>query len=314
MNKKRILITGSSGMLGIDMAFHLNDAYDVICTDLAGRNNPYCDIKNFIKCDITDRTAATEMIKDAKPDAIVHTAAWTDVDGCEHDPENAMKINAEGTRNIALGAKENNALVFYLSSDFVFDGEKNSPYKEDDATNPINVYGVSKFEGESFIRKELDRYFIIRTSWLFGRYGRNFVDIILDKAERKEELRIVIDQFGSPTYTVDLCGALQKFILVGLEQNSLGGVYHFSNRGSCSWYKYAEQIIRLANKPEAKMVPITSAELDRPAKRPKMSILSTDKYALTFGDVPRSWEAALEEYLFSDSAKQEKNHVQNSKR
>lgn len=314
MAKKRVLITGSSGMLGVDIVYHLNNAYDIVCTDLVGKNNPYCDIRSFIKCDITDRNAAVAMIKDSKPDAILHTAAWTDVDGCELEPEKAMKINAEGTHNIALGAKEANTLIFYVSSDFVFDGEKNSPYKEDDIPNPINVYGVSKFKGESFIRKELDRYFIIRTSWLFGRYGKNFVDIILDKAERKEELKVVIDQFGSPTYTVDLCHAMHKLMPIGLEQGGIGGVYHFANRGSCSWYKYAAEIVRLANKSDIKIIPITSAELDRPAKRPEMSILNIDKYIMASGDTPRSWESALEEYLFSGLRKQEGNHVQNSKK
>jgi len=314
MSKKRVLITGSSGMLGVDIAFHLNDKYDIVCTDIVDRNNPYCGIKNFVKCDITERNLAVNMIKSARPDLIIHTAAWTDVDGCELDSEKAMKINAEGTRNIALGAKETNALIFYISSDFVFDGEKNTPYKEDDIPNPINAYGLSKFEGESFIRKELDRYFIVRTSWLFGRYGRNFVDIILDKAERKEGLKIVIDQFGSPTYTADLSRAIEKLILIALEQNSIGGVYHFSNSGSCSWYKYAEQIIRIANKADTGITPITSAELDRPAKRPKVSILDTAKYASLTGGSPRSWEAALEEYLFSGLGKQERNHVQNFKK
>ena len=314
MDRKRVLVTGSSGMLGIDLVHRLQGAYDVICTDIVGKNNPYCGVKSFIKCDITDEAATINMIESAKPDAIIHTAAWTDVDGCELEPEKAMKINSDGTHNIALGAKKAAALIFYISSDFVFDCEKNDPYKEDDTPNPINVYGVSKFKGESFIRKELDRYFIIRTSWLFGRYGKNFVDIILDKAERKEGLRVVIDQFGSPTYTVDLCAALEKLLLLGLEQNSPGGAYHFSNSGSCSWYKYATEIIRLANKSATEIVPITSAELDRPAKRPKTSILNTDKYAMASGSAPRSWESALEDYLFSGLGKQERNHVQNFKK
>lgn len=314
MSRKKVLITGSSGMLGVDVAFRLHDTYDIVCTDIVDKNNPHCDIKNFVKCDIMDRASTVDMIKSAKPDIIVHTAAWTDVDGCELEPEKAMKINAEGTHNIALGASVTNALIFYISSDFVFDGEKNSPYKEDDAPNPINTYGTSKFKGESFIRKELGRYFIVRTSWLFGRYGKNFVDIILDKAERKEELKVVIDQFGSPTYTVDLSKALEKLILIGSEQNSIGGVYHFSNSGSCSWYKYAEEILRISNKFGAEIIPITSAELDRPAKRPKVSILNTEKYISAAGETPRSWEAALEEYLFSGLRKQEGNHVQNFKK
>lgn len=298
-------------MLGIELVHRLQDIYDVTCTDIDDRNNPYGSVKNFIKCDITDRAATAGMMKEARPGAVIHTAAWTDVDGCELEPEKAMGINAEGARNVALGAKEAKALIFYISSDFVFDGEKTNPYKEDDTPNPINVYGMSKLKGESFIKETLDRYFMVRTSWLFGRYGRNFVDIILDKVERREALKVVIDQFGSPTYTVDLCAALQKLVSIGLEREDAGGVYHFSNSGSCSWYKYAEQIIRLANKGVIGIVPITSAELDRPAKRPKMSILDTEKYSSLAGETPRSWGAALDEYLRSGFNRQERKHVQN---
>lgn len=300
-------------MLGIDLVRRLYDTYDVVCSDVIDRKNPYREVKNFIKCDITDAAAAVNMVKTISPDAIIHAAAWTDVDRCETEPEMAMEINAAGTRNVALGAKERNALVFYISSDFVFDGEKTNPYKEDDAPNPINVYGASKFKGETFIKKTLDRYFIVRTSWLFGGYGKNFVDVILDKVEGGEVLRVIIDQFGSPTYTVDLSAALEKLVFIGLEQNDTGGIYHFSNAGSCSWYKYAEQIIRFANKTTDEIIPITSEELARSAKRPKMSILDTGKYVSLFGEIPRRWESALYEYLFS-GARQEKNHVQNFKK
>ncbi len=308
MDKKRVLITGSNGMLGIDLVSCIGGLYDVYCTDLDEKNS--CrDEKRFSKCDITDKDATIHMIKETKPDMIIHTAAWTDVDGCELEPEKAMKINAEGTHNIALGAKEASSTLLYISSDFIFDGEKTSPYKEDDTPNPINTYGLSKFRGETFIRKELDRYFIVRTSWLFGRYGRNFVDIILDKAERRERLKVVVDQFGSPTYTQDLSKALITLTAVAAEGNSAGGVYHFSNGGSCSWYKYAEEILRLGGKRNVAILPITSAELDRPARRPKMSILDTAKYAMLADEVPRSWERALEEYLLSDLKKEAKNYV-----
>ncbi|MFH0839785.1 MAG: dTDP-4-dehydrorhamnose reductase [Candidatus Omnitrophota bacterium] len=300
MDKERVLITGSSGMLGMDMVSSINDFYDVYCTDLEEKKNFRHDGKRFLKCDITDGPATIRMIKELRPDIIIHTAAWTDVDGCELDQEKAMKINAEGTHNIALGAKEAKSALIYISSDFVFDGDKTSPYKEDDIPHPVNTYGLSKLKGETFIRKELDKYFIVRTSWLFGKYGKNFVDIILDKAERKEELKIVVDQFGSPTYTLDLCNALIKLMAVPCEGHVAGGVYHFSNSGSCSWYKYAEEILRLGRKQDAKITPITSLELDRPARRPKVSILDIDKYAAFLGRTPRSWEAALEGYLLVD--------------
>lgn len=302
MDKKRVLITGSGGMLGIELTALMGGAYDIYRTDIEDKDCRL-DEKKFLKCDITERSAVIRMIKEVKPDVIIHTAAWTDVDGCELDEEKAMKINAEGSHNIALGAKEAESLLIYISSDFVFDGENASPYKEDDVPRPINTYGLSKFRGEVFIRKEMSRYLIIRTSWLFGRYGRNFVDIILDKAERQKDLKVVVDQFGSPTYTLDLCRAVIKLMAASVE-SSEGGVCHFSNSGSCSWYKYAEEILRLGGKRDVKITPITSAELDRPAARPKMSILNTAKYTALTGTFPRRWETALDEYLLKDNIKE----------
>ena len=295
--KKKVLITGSSGMLGIDLVLLFSHDYDVIATDIVKSKSPDTKSKNFIRCDITDRKGTINTIKTSKADIVIHAAAWTDVDGCELDKENAMKINAEGTHNVALGCKETKAVMFYVGSDFVFDGAKTAPYREDDGTNPLNTYGLSKLKGEEAIRKELERYFIIRTSWLFGKHGRNFVDIVLDKAERKKELRIVMDQFGSPTYTKDLSKAIQNLVQLSLENKGLGGIYHFSDSGSCSWFKYAEEIIKIAGKINAKLLPITTRELERPAVRPGMSILNTDKYSQLCNERPRSWQSALRHYL-----------------
>jgi len=300
MCKTKILVTGSSGMLGIDLTLLLRRTYDVIGIDIVKSNNPDCGAEDFIMCDITDRQAVVDTIKKSNADIVLHTAAWTDVDGCELDKENAMKINAEGTHNIALGCKEINATMFYISSDFVFDGTKKEPYIEEDESNPLNIYGLSKLKGEESVQKEFGRYFIVRTSWLFGKNGENFVDIILDKAERKKELRIVMDQFGSPTFTKDLSAALEKLISFSLKDKALGGIYHFSNSGSCSWYKYAEEILKIAGRSEAKLLPITSAELDRPATRPPMSVLNIDKYSELCGERPRDWQSALQDYLVNE--------------
>jgi len=300
MRKTKILVTGSSGMLGIDLTLLLRRTYDVIGIDIVKSNNPDCGTEDFIMCDITDRQAVVDTIKKSTADIVLHTAAWTDVDGCELDKENAMKINAEGTHNIVLGCKEINATMFYISSDFVFDGTKKEPYIEEDKPNPLNIYGLSKLKGEESVQKELGRYFIVRTSWLFGKNGENFVDIILDKAERKKELRIVMDQFGSPTFTKDLSAALEKLISFSLKDKALGGIYHFSNSGSCSWYKYAEEILKIAGRSEAKLLPITSAELDRPATRPLMSVLNIDKYSEFCGERPRDWQSALQDYLVNE--------------
>lgn len=310
MIRKKVLITGAYGMLGVDLISVLSHAYDVICTDIAKNKNPVHKRDVFIKCDIRDRQSAIDTVVKSKADVVLHTAAWTDVDGCELDKENAMKINAEGTHNIALGCKESKAVMFYISSDFVFDGNKNGPYKEDDRTNPLNAYGLSKLKGEEAIRKELDRYFIVRASWLFGKNGKNFVDIILDKAGQKKALKIVMDQFGSPTFTKDISRALERMVSLALKNKNLSGVYHFANGGSCSWFKYAEQILKIAGKGKAKLLPITSAELDRPAIRPGMSILDTTKYSQLCKETPRKWESALRYYLINEVKIPERNYVQ----
>ncbi len=314
MIKKKVLITGSYGMLGIDLISVLSHTYDVICTDIARSKNPACSKNVFIKCDIRNRQSAIDTVVKSKADVVLHTAAWTDVDGCELDKESAMKINAEGTHNIALGCKESKAIMFYISSDFVFDGSKNSTYKEDDRTNPLNAYGLSKLKGEEAVRKELDRYFIVRASWLFGKNGKNFVDIILDKAGQKGALKVVMDQFGSPTFTKDISRALERMVSLALKNRNLGGVYHFANGGSCSWFKYAEEILKIAGKTEAKLLPITSAELDRPAIRPGMSILDTSKYSQLCKETPRKWESALRHYLINEVKIPERNYVQSLKK
>ena len=151
--KKKILITGSGGMSGRDLTSLLGKTYDVICTDIAKNKNPHCKGKDFIKCDIADKEATVSAVKKSKAEIVLHTAAWTDVDGCELDEKTAMKINTEGTRNVALGCRESKAVMFYISSDFIFDGGKKDSYREDDATNPLNTYGLSKLKGEEAVKK-----------------------------------------------------------------------------------------------------------------------------------------------------------------
>jgi len=301
-------------MLGVDITLLLAGKYDVVGTDITPSRTLAYRGRQFFRCDITNRKKTVDIIKKTKADIVIHAAAWTDVDGCQLDSETAMKVNCDGAHNVAVGCKESNATMMYISSDFVFDGSKKSPYTEDDHANPLNVYGLSKLKGEEALRRELDTYFIIRTSWLFGKNGKNFVDIILDKADRGEELRIVMDQFGSPTYTKDFAMALGRLIELSLKNKSLGGVFHFCNSGSCSWYRYAEEILSVSGKiDETRLSPITSAELDRPAPRPGMSILNTDKYEQTCKDKPRRWQDALRDYLLNDSRKSEYEYVQSFK-
>jgi len=312
--RKKVLVTGSSGMLGTDLSLVFGRSYDVIGADLAKSRTSAYRRRRFMRCDVTNRKKAVSAVKKSEADIVLHAAAWTDVDGCELDKEKAMAVNSEGARNIALGCKETGAVMFYISSDFVFDGAKEASYVEDDAPNPLNAYGLSKLKGEEAVRNECERYFIVRTSWLFGKNGKNFVDIILDKADRRQALKVVMDQFGSPTFTKDLAKALEGMASMALKNKRLRGVYHFCNGGNCSWYKYAEEILRAAGKSETPILPMTSLELDRPAARPGMSILNTDKYSQLCGKRPRAWQAALRDYLVNDLPMSGRDYVQSFKK
>lgn len=279
-------------MLGIDLARELCSGYEVIGADIV--RSPKSVVRRFYKSDITDREQIAGVIKKAKPDIVVHTAAWTDVDGCELDRKKAYRINAEGAENVARACRTAGAKLIYISTDFVFDGKKKSPYKETDKTNPLSVYADSKLKGEAAVKNRLKEYFILRTSWLYGRHGKNFVDTIVSKAESAGGvLKVVDDQVGSPTYTVDLAKAIRSL----LDRIVTGyGVYHISNSGSVSWYEYAKAILKLSGI-KAKVAPISSKELDRPAKRPVMSVLDNAKFTGFTGYRMRRWEEALREYL-----------------
>ncbi|MBN1872343.1 MAG: dTDP-4-dehydrorhamnose reductase [Candidatus Omnitrophica bacterium] len=308
----KVLITGSSGMLGMDLILALKDSCDITGIDIIENKSPKGGAITFKKCDITDRNEILNVIDKINPEVVIHAAAWTDVDSCELDKEKAMAVNYEGTHNVALGCKNSGALMFYISTDFIFDGSKSEPYLEDDKAAPVNIYGLSKLKGEEAVRKELYRYCIVRTSWLFGKYGRNFVDIILDKADANKELRVVFDQFGSPTFTKDLSEAISNLMDIASKNKEMGGVYHFCNSGTCSWFKYAEEILKIANRTHVRIVPITSQELNRPAARPPMSALNTEKYCDVTGEVPREWRKALEDYLFNEH-KIKRDYVQGNK-
>ncbi len=286
----KVLITGSSGMLGTDLAKELRRKYEVVGTDVVRTSSI---IDKFYKSDITDQKQIAGVIKKAKPDIVVHTAAWTDVDGCELDRKRAYRINTEGAKNVARACRAIGAKLVYISTDFVFDGKKKSPYKETDKTNPLSVYAESKLKGEAAVKKALKEYFILRTGWLYGRHGKNFVDTIAAKAGKDGILKVVDDQVGSPTYTVDLAKAIRSL----LDRIVTGyGVYHISNSGSVSWYEYAKAILKLSGI-KARVAPISSKELDRPAKRPAMSVMDNSKFEKFTGYKMRGWRAALKEYL-----------------
>lgn len=326
--KHKILIIGSSGMLGVDLSQELCHDYEVFGADIVRRprlrpsgfllrsssfggqvgGQASLAVRGFYRLDITKKQNVLAVIKNLNPDVVIHTAAWTDVDGCEFDPKRAYRINSEGTKNVAHICKAIGATLIYLSTDFVFDGKKKNSYKETNRTNPLSVYADSKLKGEASVKRILKKHFTLRTGWLYGRHGKNFVDTILKKAKTEKLLKVVDDQVGSPTYTKDLAKAIHA-LMVRVTRSPLGfargrqghkvtgyGIYHVSNSGSVSWYDYTKEILKLAGS-RAKVAPISSKELDRPAKRPKMSVLDNSKFIQFTGYKMRNWQEALKEYV-----------------
>jgi len=282
-----VAVTGSEGMLGQDLMEALAEkGVRAEGIDIRAKNN---------SADITNGNSIADSIKRVDPDILIHTAAYTDVDGCELNPDKAYSINREGTRNITKACKDIGTFLIYISTDFVFDGEKNGHYTEDDKPNPLNVYGRSKLEGENFIRADLKNYLIIRTSWLFGRGGKNFVDTIVAKADKAKRLKIVNDQSGSPTYTVDLAKVLTDLLPKADELK--GEVYNITNSGSCTWYEFAKEVLKLKAIEDVELVAIGSDEIGRAATRPKMSILDNSKLIETIGRPLPGWQDALSRHL-----------------
>lgn len=239
--------------------------------------------------DITDLDKLYKTLKTIKPETIIHAAAFTDVDRCEDKPELAFQVNAQGTKNVSIIAERLKSKLIYISTDYVFDGNKGSPYNERDLPNPINVYGLSKYQGETEVKNNLEKYFIVRTAWLYGHKGKNFVKTILSLTSNNTLLKIVDDQTGSPTYAFDLAEALIQ--LLATEDY---GIYHFVNDGFCTWHDFAKEIIKIRSI-TAKLTPTTSTEIQRKAKRPLNSTLNNNSSIKL-----RGWQEALEEYLSNE--------------
>lgn len=296
--RRKVLVTGSAGMLGIDLCKELSDDYDVIGLDIRTQGS------KVIRCDITQRDNVIKLIVGAKPDFIIHAAAFTEVDRCEKETDKALHINTESTENVALSALELKIPFIYISTDFVFNGSKKSPYIEEDPTGPINAYGRSKLGGEKKAGA-LDKYIIIRTSWLYGANGKNFVEAILDFAKTQKERKVVDDQIGTPTYTKDLARAIHKLVDVMKGQESIWGIYHVSNRGAVSWFDYAKEILKISGINNFRLIPVKSDQLARPARRPLFSVLDNSKFEKVTGFVMRPWKEALKEYIDDRSRKKD---------
>lgn len=270
-----ILVVGSKGMLGQELMAVFGDAARGV------------DVEEI---DITDLLSVQRVLVTLKPAVVVNAAAYTDVDGCQTNTEQAMQVNSEGVGYLAMISKEIGAKLVQVSTDYIFDGKKGSPYLEDDLASPLSVYGESKLGGEMNAWFNPD-HLIVRTQWLYGHGGKNFVETMLKLAGEKSELTVVDDQVGSPTWAYDVALAIKALIDKGCS-----GPYHVANAGFVSWNGFAKEIFRLAGR-DVTVKPMTTAELGRPAPRPLYSTLDCTKLVQDTGFTPQPWQEALKRYL-----------------
>jgi dTDP-4-dehydrorhamnose reductase len=276
----KALIIGGKGLLGTDIAPLFRQKFDLTI----------CDIDTW---DITDRESGKSHIEKYRPDVLINLAAITDVDGCEDKRELAERVNAEGAGIIADLSREHNIRFIHISTDYVFDGKKTIPYKENDPTNPQSVYGTTKLMGERAVLEKNPSSLIVRAQWLYGEGGENFITKVVKIANNSGALRVVNDQRGSPTYTKDLAEPL-----IALIEKGKSGIYHLANSGSCTWFDFAREIFTLL-KMDVSITPISSAELERKASRPSYSVFDMWKFQKDTGLKMRPWQEALREYLLT---------------
>ena len=255
----RILITGASGQLGSEL-----------CRVLAQDTVIPKDLPDF---DLT-RSDIVDQIVDARPDVIIHAGAYTDVDGAEREPDRATAVNVTGTELVATAAARTGARLFYVSTDYVFDGTQPVPYREEDRPHPLNHYGLTKWQGEQAVLSSGARALVIRTAWLYGRQGKNFVKSIMRAAQEQPVLNVVHDQRGCPTYAGDLAATVALLL-----HREVEGILHVTNRGHCSWHEFAQAIVQEMGL-SVPVLPITTAQAGRPAMRPPYSVLSYDRLSV----------------------------------
>ncbi|MFF2594193.1 dTDP-4-dehydrorhamnose reductase [Priestia megaterium] len=279
---QKVLITGANGQLGKELVeLFTEKGFEVYGF---GRE----------KMDITNQPQVQEMISTLKPNIVLHSAAHTQVDLAESEPEQAFLINAYGTRNVAVAAEAVGAKLVYVSTDYVFDGTTNEPYNEFSPTSPLGVYGRSKLAGEQFVRDFHSKFFIVRTSWVYGKHGANFVKTMLKMGEDRKEISVVADQKGCPTYTLDLANSILEFI-----RTEKYGIYHVSNSGSCSWYEFAKAIFDITGM-DVDVKPCSSQDFPRPAARPKYSVLEHQAVKMNSFRQMNHWEKSLASFLSSN--------------
>ncbi len=275
----KVLITGAEGQLGTELKKVL-DSHKV-----------YGFGKEQL--DITSPHAVYKCFKDIRPEIVIHCAAYTNVDGCESNEELAYEVNSKGAGNVAAGCLKIGAAMVYISTDYVFNGQKGQSYYEADEPSPINIYGKSKLAGERIVSSTLNKYYIVRTAWLYGINGNNFVKTMLQLSQSRKTIEVVDDQIGSPTNAFDLAEAIKV-----LAESDKYGIYHVTNSGSCSWFEFAKKIFEFAGV-DIEVRPISSDRINRPAKRPSYSVLNNFNLKANLGYEMKPWGRALKEYIQS---------------
>lgn len=275
----KILVTGATGQVGYDIV----KEFEKRKVDVIGIGSK--------DCDITSKEAVQATLSKIQPDVVIHSAGYTAVDQAEEDEENCFRVNATGTKNIAKACQERGIVLLYISTDYVFDGEGTMPWKTDSPRNPTSVYGRSKYEGERAVQEYVQNYFIVRISWVYGVHGKNFVKAVLKKAETCNEITVVADQIGSPTYTVDIAKTIADLVI-----SEKYGIYHVANEGYCSWYEFACAIFEKLHKPIT-VIPVSSDAYVVKAKRPLNSRLDKSDLDKTMIARLPDWEDALGRFL-----------------
>lgn len=265
-------------MLGSDLAAQFRYRHEVIGMDQD-------------EIDVTSAEACRKAIAETQPQMVVNAAAYTNVDGCETAREECFAANSEAVKNIAEACRGRGITIIHFSTDYVFDGTGNRPYLEEDVGNPINVYGESKLAGENYLRAITDNYILVRTAWLYGAKGNSFVRAILERARATGKLTVVDDQIGSPTCTRDLAAATELLV-----DKNVRGIFHVTNRGSCTWYDFARKILKEARLDTVELLPMKTKDLQRAARRPAYSVLSSRKFVTATGKMMQPWQLAFSDY------------------